>query len=68
MLRFVAERLLSLVLSLVVASVVVFSVVELVPGDPAAFMLGMNARPETVAALRAELGLEGGPVARYLSW
>ncbi|MGY6632864.1 MAG: ABC transporter permease [Alkalilacustris sp.] len=68
MLSFVAERLGSLVLSLVVASVVVFAVVELVPGDPAAFMLGMNAQPETVAALRRELGLEGDPLRRYLGW
>ena len=66
--RFIAERLLSLTLSLIVASVVVFAVVELVPGDPAAFMLGMNAQPETVAALRRELGLEGDPLSRYLSW
>ena len=66
--RFIAERLLSLTLSLIVASVVVFAVVELVPGDPAAFMLGMNAQPETVAALRRELGLEGDPLSRYLAW
>jgi peptide/nickel transport system permease protein len=39
-----------------------------VPGDPAAYMLGMNASPETVAALRAELGLDAGPVERYLTW
>jgi peptide/nickel transport system permease protein len=68
MLRYALTRLLSLGLSLVVASVVVFVVLEIVPGDPAAYMLGMNASPETVAALRAELGLDAGPVARYLDW
>ena len=31
-------------------------------------MLGMNASPEAVAALRAELGLDAGPLARYLGW
>jgi peptide/nickel transport system permease protein len=31
-------------------------------------MLGLNASPDTVAALRAELGLDAGPVARYLGW
>jgi peptide/nickel transport system permease protein len=31
-------------------------------------MLGLNARPETVAALRTELGLDAGPVQRYLAW
>jgi peptide/nickel transport system permease protein len=47
---------------------VIFFAIEIVPGDPAAYMLGMNATPETVAALRAELGLDAGPVARYFDW
>ncbi len=68
MVRFLLSRLLSLFLSLVVASVVIFVVVELVPGDPAAFMLGLNATPEAVAALRADLGLNGDPVTRYFDW
>ena len=68
MLRHLAERLVSLVLSLFVASLVVFAVIEIVPGDPAAFMLGLNAQPEAVAALRRELGLEGDPFSRYLAW
>jgi peptide/nickel transport system permease protein len=54
--------------SLAVASLVVFLALEVVPGDPAAYMLGMNASPETVAALRAELGLDQGLVERYLGW
>ena len=68
MLRYLATRLLSLALSLAVASAVIFAVIQGVPGDPAAFMLGLNAAPETVAALRAELGLEGSFVERYLAW
>ena len=68
MLRHIAERLVSLVVSLVVASLVVFAVIEIVPGDPAAFMLGLNASPEAVATLRRELGLEGAPLSRYLAW
>jgi len=68
MLRFAISRLVSLGLSLVAASLVVFAVIELVPGDPAAFMLGLNAEPEAVAALREELGLTGNPVTRYLDW
>ncbi len=66
--RFILSRLLSLTLSLAAASLVIFAVIEVIPGDPASFMLGMNAAPETVAALRRELGLEGGLVARYLGW
>ena len=68
MLRYLLGRLISLVLSLVVASLVVFFVIEVIPGDPAAFMLGMNAEPEAVAALRMELGLDQAPLARYLDW
>ena len=68
MLRYVLSRLLSLGLSLIVASLVIFTVIEVIPGDPASFMLGLNAEADTVAALREELGLSGGYVERYLSW
>ena len=68
MLRALLARALSLAASLAVASLVIFSMTQAVPGDPAAFMLGLNAQPDTVAALRAELGLEGGLVRRYLAW
>lgn len=61
-------RLGSLVGSLVVASIVIFLVLEVVPGDPAQFMLGLNARPDTLAALRAQLGLDQPAVARYFAW
>lgn len=68
MLRFALSRALSLALSLVVASVVIFAVIEVIPGDPAAYMLGMNASPEAVEALRDQLGLNGSIPERYLSW
>ena len=68
MLAFVAYRLVSLGLSLAVASLVIFMAIEVVPGDPAAFMLGLNAEPDTIAALRAELGLEGSLLERYGTW
>ena len=68
MLRYALTRFLSLAVSLVVASLVIFVALSVVPGDPAAYMLGLNATPETVAALRTELGLDAGPVARYLAW
>ena len=51
MIRFLLARLLSLILSLLAASIIIFAVIEIVPGDPAAFMLGLNASEETVAAL-----------------
>ncbi len=68
MLRYVLARLASLALSLIVASVVIFAVIEVIPGDPAAFMLGLNASEDTVAALREDLGLSGSVAARYLDW
>ena len=68
MLSFVLNRFVSLALSLVAASVVIFLVIEVVPGDPAAFMLGLNAQPDTVAALRDQLGLNAAPLERYFQW
>ncbi len=68
MLRYLLARLLSLALSLMAASLVIFAVIEVVPGDPASYMLGLNATPEAVAALRDELGLDGSLLSRYLGW
>ncbi len=65
---YLARRALSLTLSLIVASLVIFAVIEVIPGDPAAYMLGLNATEDTLAALRADLGLEGSKVDRYLAW
>jgi peptide/nickel transport system permease protein len=65
---YLAKRALSLTLSLIVASLVIFAVIEVIPGDPAAYMLGLNATEDTLAALRADLGLEGSKVDRYLAW
>jgi peptide/nickel transport system permease protein len=68
MTRYILGRLVSLVISLIVASVVIFAVIEIAPGDPASFMLGINAQPETVAALRVELGLDVSKGKRYFNW
>ncbi|ASJ76435.1 ABC transporter permease [Granulosicoccus antarcticus] len=68
MLHYLLKRSASLLATLLVASLIVFVVIEVVPGDPASYMLGMNAQPDTIAALRTELGLDESRVARYLSW
>ncbi|MEM9434687.1 MAG: ABC transporter permease [Pseudomonadota bacterium] len=68
MLLYATKRLGSLIISLVVASLVIFACIEIVPGDPAAFMLGINAQPDTIAALREELGLNQTLSQRYLGW
>lgn len=57
-----------LLLTLLVASGLVFLLVQVVPGDPAATMMGLEASPRAVAALRSELGLEGPAAARYGHW
>ncbi|SOC81903.1 peptide/nickel transport system permease protein [Ensifer adhaerens] len=68
MIPYLLKRLISLALSLLAASIVIFLVLQVVPGDPASYMLGMNAQPETVEALRHQLGLDGPLVWRYLAW
>jgi peptide/nickel transport system permease protein len=68
MLSFVIRRLVSLVLTLLAAALVVFTVLEILPGDPAAVMLGVQATPETIAALHAEYGLDRPAAVRFASW
>ncbi len=68
MLHYIFKRTLILLATLIVASLVVFVSLEIVPGDPASYMLGLNAQEDTVAALRAELGLDKPKIARYFSW
>ena len=65
---FILKRIISLILSLIAASVVIFLVLEVVPGDPATFMLGINADPQAVEALRDQLGLNVPLVERYFTW
>ena len=66
--NYLAGRVVSLIASLFVASIVIFIILEILPGDPAQFILGMNAQPDTLAALRAQLGLDAPAVVRYFGW
>jgi peptide/nickel transport system permease protein len=61
-------RLLRLLALLVLASMVVFVVLEVLPGDPAAVILGTGARPDTLAALRTQMGLDQPLWWRYGLW
>lgn len=65
MLGFLARRLLTLALTAWLATVVVFVVLEVLPGDPALLMLGTEARPDTLAALRDQMGLDRPVLVRY---
>lgn len=62
------RRFASLFLTLLAVSALIFLVMDVLPGDPAAIMLGTSATPETLEALRRELGLDQPLVLRYLSW
>ncbi|SNT73946.1 ABC transporter permease [Paracoccus seriniphilus] len=53
---------------LLIASLVIFLLIDAAPGDPAEIMLGTSAQPDTLAALRAELGLDRPLMVRYLGW
>ncbi len=65
---FLFKRLLTFLATLGVASVLVFSVLELLPGNVAQVMLGETATPEAVAALEKKLGIDRPPLMRYASW
>jgi len=60
--------MLVLVATFVVASFVVFGVIEILPGDAAQTMLGASATPETAAALAHKLGLDQPFAERYWNW
>jgi peptide/nickel transport system permease protein len=68
MLEFLSRRLAAALVTLALATVVVFAVVEVLPGDPALVMLGTDARPDTLAALRATYGFDQPLTVRYLRW
>lgn len=68
MILYFLRRLTALLLTMFAASIVVFLVTEIIPGDPASFMMGINADPQAIAALRTELGLDQPVVARYFAW
>ena len=68
MTAYLLKRLLIGAATMVVASFVVFSVLEILPGDPAQLMLGMNATPDALAALREQMGLNQPLPLRYLNW
>lgn len=67
-LRIIVQRLLLGILTLFVVSIIIFVAVNLLPGDFAEAILGQGATPESVAAIREELGLDRNPVARYFEW
>src|SRR5690349_6087702 len=68
MLKFVLNRLLMALPTIVLVSVTVFTLIRFIPGDPAALMLGDMAEPAQIAAMRSELGLDKSLPQQFLIW
>jgi peptide/nickel transport system permease protein len=68
MARYVLRRIPSAIVVLIVASMVIFGLLRLVPGDPAATLAGANATPKSVALIHKQLGLDHSLVSQYLTW
>jgi peptide/nickel transport system permease protein len=68
LLLFFKKEVLPSFLTLFCASLIVFLVLNVLPGDPAAVMLGLDAQPSTIAALHHQLGLDVPLLPRYLHW
>lgn len=68
MLSTIARRLLLAVPTMAGVSVVVFALIRLVPGDPVALILGVNATPEAIERTRSDLGLDQPVPVQYLHW
>jgi peptide/nickel transport system permease protein len=68
MLPYLIRRFASALVSVFLAALLVFMALLAVPGDPAEIILGLNASPRALAALREQLGLNVPPVPRFLAW
>ena len=68
MIGYLIKKAVSLAMVLVLVSLIVFAVLFVLPGDPAQIILGINASPETLAALRSRLGLDQPFLVQYTSW
>src|SRR5690349_14362243 len=66
--RFILRRVALSIPILLLVSMMVFSLIHLIPGDPVTVMLGQEATPEAKEALRHELGLDRPLVVQYVAW
>ena len=66
--RFLAGRLAATLPVMGIVAVIVFLLLRLAPGDPAAILAGDAASPEQIAAIRANLGLDKPILTQFLSW
>ena len=68
MARFIARRVLLAIPTLLFASILIFLLLRLIPGDPATVIAGSDATPAQVAAVRHDLGLDAPLVVQYVTW
>lgn len=68
MIRLVVSRIFTAALTLLLVSIIIFAMVEVLPGDVASRILGRSATPESLAVVRAQLNLGAPAVERYLAW
>ncbi len=68
MTKFIGKRLINMVITLFIASIIIFTLTEVMPGDVAQMILGQYATPESLEAVRAQLGLDKPAVVRYGDW
>lgn len=66
--KYILKKLVTLIITLFIVSLLAFLAFQVIPGDPTTKLLGTEATPEAVAALRAELGLDRPVPERYWSW
>jgi ABC-type dipeptide/oligopeptide/nickel transport system permease component len=65
---YVTQRIAVLAVTLLLASVVVFLMTQVVPGDPVRYMMGLENDPGAILAMRHRLGLDAPPLERYARW
>ena len=68
MASYLVSRLIQFALVLFFLSIIVFTIVRLIPGDPAAVMLGTEATPQALAQIRQEMGLDQPIPVQYAKW
>jgi len=68
MTHYLIKKFITLLILLFLVSITVYSVLFVLPGDPAQIILGINATPETLANLRSELGLDKSFWLQYADW
>lgn len=66
MIRYILQRLIGMIVVMFLVVTIVFVIVRVTPGDPAAVMLGPDATPQDVADLRSRLGLDQSIVVQYV--